>query len=249
MRLRALARYSCMRCCLDASPPNGLSLSCWCNLYRIVIVATRTMSRFRTIASSTELTSSAARIRCTKSECSGIKFVDSIAWAREKVSSTQSTKPRETSPTHLEGLLELTVLVRRQGLLQPHQRLARLSPLPRHLAAHARAPVIVLEDAPRNLRHVLLPRRHPDRLSRETPQRSRRRRRRRPRERVAEFDVEDRNHGVVLFREVVQEDRLAEPLLDVGAFGGGFDNVEQVRPRVGEVQELQVALDLTGLRV
>lgn len=49
------------------SPPYGLSRSCWWSLYRIVIVATRTISRFLTSASSNEGRDSALRMRVTRS--------------------------------------------------------------------------------------------------------------------------------------------------------------------------------------
>lgn len=108
----------------------------------------------------------------------------------------------------------------------------------------------MLQNAPRNLCDVLLSRRQPDRLALgEVGRRlARGGRGRGLRKRIAELNVEDGNDRVVLLGEVVQQDRLGEALLLVGAVGGGLDDTEEVRLLVLEMDELEVAFDLTGLQ-
>jgi len=67
-------------------------------------------------------------------------------------------------------------------------------------------------------------------------------------ERGSESLVEDGDDGVVIFGEVVEDDGVREALLGGGSSSGDFDDVEEVGSLVGDMGELDVLLDGSGLK-
>lgn len=221
------------------------------------MVTTRTASRFRTSESSREGRDSAERIRETRSpEEAGVRGrreVEAMScrcgFSIEGQLESKHVRGRFQTAiqTYLESPFPLSPFISPECLLQPHESLARLPPLPAHPASQPRRPIIVFQDAPSHRNHILLRRRRCQSHLCRIRNRSGSRRCRRSSERVTEFDVENRDDGVVLFCQVVKEDGFAEALLRVGARGGRFDDAEKVGARVGEVEKLEVAFDLAGL--
>lgn len=139
-------------------------------------------------------------------------------------------------------MLQSSLLVEPESLLEPEQNEARF-PVPlAHLGPLAQIALVVVQDSLGQCADVLL-----------TPEPYARSRRRRCRgrsglgERAAERPVEDGDDRVIVLGQVVEDDGVGELLLSGRARSGGLDNVEQVGSLVGDVGQLDVSFNSSRL--